>query len=44
MFAFDFRRRSNQGLIHGEKLDWELFEKAKRIDRFGGTRAAFDDI
>ncbi len=44
MLAFDFRRRSNQRLIHTVKLDRELFEKAKRIDRLGVTHAAFDNV
>ena len=44
MLAFDFRRGLHQSLIHREKLNGKLFEKAKRIPCFGGADASLDDI
>src|SRR6266536_256621 len=44
MLAFDFCCGLNQGLIHREKIDRQMFEEAKRIHRLGGTHASLDDV
>jgi hypothetical protein len=44
MGTFDFRRGSNQRLVHWIKLDRELFEQAKRIHSFGRAHASLHDI
>ena len=44
MFALDFCCGSDQGLVHGVELDWQLLKEAKGIHRLGMTYAPLDDV
>ena len=39
---FDFRCGSDQGLVHGEELNRQLFEEPECLHRLGRTHAPLD--
>jgi len=44
VFAFDFRRGSDQRLVDRKEVDGQLFEKTESIGGPGGANTALDDV